>query len=1611
MLEYAGERRPVVDAFARLIADITQAPSDADSQRLRWLTAAALRTELESNLTQRVSPPAATPVRQIESGAAQVELLQQLDEMQAAGAAPSEPIVVVRRDEREALLQGEFLDSLSGLAPVERLGPFGTLGGTNIWFDVFRPSSRLEIWEAGASQPALVLTLAHPAIVRRPNTTIDILAGTVWIRGDLVMDGLPSGAYIGIKVSGGSVSFNIRGTLAGEVLTLPAPLRGTLRLNLAPDAVAPVPGACSSAGVTVTLSDTLTFAIGGGRWTVEGTPASATVWGQTFQLGASTGNWTFIDRLWTAVLEYDVTPQQFDAAPIANDLATFGGVGTILVGGIGFPVVATPFPAILGEAAHAGNCYLEVDQLTARWYAPDTRTHVLQNVWIEVAETGATLIAEHVAALSPPVAQTYELWTLTGNSHKRLPWRETYAAAFDLLYRCNVVDGEWFTVFGTADVALDRPVTSDGVPIPTPTTASGVVLHSFGGSVTIWLGAAIQDDHLLHQFALRNALVWTGLPTFVFVQGQLTSGSHIDSGNAQLLLGVYAWAPTLPDPYVSSGWLRGPGDRPGEARSQLWARVDWPTPDNAVLSFAGQLGSQVALGGRNASASETVPGRMADDGAVRLTQVAQGSLRLDEKTAADWRTAQETEARARGRRIESAAAANKLSGALVDRSLLEVVGPQPNLILLDVSTNQDLLGVGVGLELFQGERGAAPAGTSGQFSVADLAVESEMTGMRVMTLPQAQWEPVRTLDIDQDIMTLGWFPTPLASATDGGPTLIGARSQRLMPIIPEDALDGTFAAFKEGTSVGIRTTFPFGLLGAVVLQPNSTPTRKPDLYDLTRPGFSNIQSTGGIQVTAQAEGGRPDDGGIYPMFQGVMRQLLNGVDLASGAPLGISVLGSTADPAGSVETVFNDDMAARPRVPVTRIDLSGYGGSNFSDWNNPFAAFAEAAKVQFNLMVGRTALEVIKVNSVLHPWGIRVTRSVTVERRPGGGVIRRDSGWQAFTPGIFDYRYFDSGLGAITVAPYVFDAGVFRGLFNVRNIRPAPGTPFGHGTATLVPYYFDADVALDGVPGRTAAIGVLGYLQTTPNGVPAGADALQALIETQGPIGGPIETPLNFGGSGLPFRAQRVEVGLAMDAGSPVFVATVRGVPKLPTTGAWSVVVRPVAGVAPNAGEAVTVEDNRGVPIVRRYPVAFPANDMVFTEPPLAGTPGDYRFADATDLLTPTAPANDYALLQSTPTHAFAFPRPWASSAPASRLESGYKPALVDTFARSTSKGAFPPPANSIELGPGAFHLDVGPGGTLALSSPIVINGYPTPLQLSGTTGHGSKLYYDTATIQLDLEANRWQAEFSGLRIWTDITGLQHVTGAEMRVVGSTEQRSQVAEVRTLLLQEIEDIMAFIPIFGNRGVQGPYDLGASNAKHEFKVYVEYKLTIPKTQAVFPAGAGVKLVLSVGESTGIDIATGGAKASAIFGAQLDGKFPVLSIGVGAVFIIVTGKITFSLASVSGSVKSEALELTAFAGVGVEGKIGGFQAYAFLGVGFVLAYDAVANQTKYGGLVALEAGVDLNIVQVKVRAELKGLVYKSGGSTKCDYTGSVKIEVDIFLVFSISASYVVSDTTTL
>ena len=1541
--------------------------------------------------------------------------------------AADKPLGFNRRDLRDDILEARLAGPLTALSATERLGPFDADGG-NVFFEFYRAARRLEVREKGAALPALVMTAARVPRLRRPGPLkLPLPEGAIWIRGNLVDAALPAGAYVGITISGGEIALPHSTSIDPDGVVVAAPFEAKLTLKLSAATVAAGPGGCRS-GASVELPE-LTLTFGATGMTLEGGPGEARAWRQTFTFEKPTGSIDFLAPLWTLLIGYTVEPDRFNGGAIKSDLADFSGKAQAGEAALSLPVVVAN-PSVLGAAAVSPGWALRLRGLKARWYEPDERFHRF-DCWMGIGAAGTLIYAPRVRALDAPVESVYRLWELAEAPGNRLPWKHSYDTVFLYYHACHVANGETMLTTGSADVRLDRPFETNGRPVQTPTTIGVMHQHKGGGPVQVTLGALTGDADKT-QFALRNAVIWTTRAAALIATGRLTDRQLVNSGMANVVFGVFAWSPTLPDPYVGNFQFCRPDVRTPSALTA--ARITWTDPEAVTTEFVGELGAPLVCGKRS-SPIEPVPAPTSDlNPYIGPTQTEQDTLYLGEEALGVWNSAQKREQGSRGERVEKARSQNERSERDLGSFLERTLGRTPPILLLDVSTNQDILGVALwGGVIRDRQPGAAASGASAtsvppnvaRFAVDDMAVRSQLEALRLVTLPQIQWEPVRTLDADQDILTLGWFPTPLASATDGGATVLGARHQKMVPAIPDTVLEGTLRAFEEGTDVVFRTTLPFGIVTVVEVTPQATATRKADHYEVTRPAFPGEDAVGGHQITAKAEGDRDPAGGISPTFGGMTRQMINGVDLATGVPLGLSVLGSTLDPTSNTEAIFNNDMIAHPRVPITRFDLSGYGGSNFSKWENPFALFAETSKTQFQVMTGRTALEIIKVASVLHPWGIRVTREVIVERQAGGGVIRRDTGWQAASPGIFDYRYTDATSAPATppepaVADYVFDAGIFEGFFNVRSIRPAPGVDFSHGPDSFVPYYFDADLALDGLSGRTPANGILGWLQTKRPGLPASKKALEALIEAQGPIGGPIDTWIDFGASKLPFRAQRIEVGLADDAGDPLFVATVRGVPKFPKTGSWSVVRRPVAVVPPDGGEAVPVADSKGAPIIRRYQVEFEKDDTDSYPKPRqkpGTTKGDWRIADATDLLTPASPQNDYGILQGAPTHAFLFPRPYAAGSGPARLRSSLKPELADVIARSTSKGAFPPPQNAIQLA-ATYHFNVGAGGTLALSSPVTIDGSLIPLQplrLSGSSGHGSELIYDNATLHFEINASNWEADFTGLKIWSDIAGMSKASGAGFRVVGSTTQRPQMTQIETLVHPAIDKILTYLPIFGAREVLGPIDLGASNAKHEIKVEVGIEKEVPENGWSI-GGATLKLKLGTTQKTGFDVDTGGIKASASIKAGFKGEFPILSVGAASVYVITQLDVKFSIASISGTVTSEKFDLLAFAGIGVKGSVGPFEAYAFLGIGFVMTYDIPSNTAKYGGLVRFEAGVSVAIVKVKLTAELKGLVYKDDHDsdpttpeiTQCDYSGSVKLQVDIFLIISISATYNVTGT---
>src|SRR5207248_8594977 len=80
----------------------------------------------------------------------------------------------------------------------------------------------------------------------------------------------------------------------------------------------------------------------------------------------------------------------------------------------------------------------------------------------------------------------------------------------------------------------------------------------------------------------------------------------------------------------------------------------------------------------------------------------------------------------------------------------------------------------------------------------------------------------------------------------------------------------------------------------------------------------------------------------------------------------------------------------------------------------------------------RRCVEAIRAQSFLFPWAAKVVRTITMQRQCAGYVFRADSGWEAVSPGDFNF----SPLSAIP--PAHVHRGAVPGVYNIRRIREQP---------------------------------------------------------------------------------------------------------------------------------------------------------------------------------------------------------------------------------------------------------------------------------------------------------------------------------------------------------------------------------------------------------------------------------------------------------------------------------------------------------------------------------------------------------------------------------------------
>lgn len=564
--------------------------------------------------------------------------------------------------------------------------------------------------------------------------------------------------------------------------------------------------------------------------------------------------------------------------------------------------------------------------------------------------------------------------------------------------------------------------------------------------------------------------------------------------------------------------------------------------------------------------------------------------------------------------------------------------------------------------------------------------------VRLLMQPQVHWEPV-------DVVPNAAAQTPHAeqvlSRSPGGISLVGARTDTVVAVLPGQVGEEVIKAAQGTAPSAALFALPFGLRAFVRMER----LRRRNLGSgmrtlLHRPNFGAAGADGPraatqLRLVAIGQPVQPRFGAIPFVSRVMPGQMLQTDNLVVRAPLpgdpptnGLpNVLSAPSPPIETIATMVNTMFETR--VPLHQVDLSGYGLSCFSRWRLEPTGNVDVAgvtQVRFDVMMGRTAYEVIEVRSRMLFAQCRVVRTIVMERCNSGRVRRFDSGWNAIDDGEFK-RYEP------------FDTGVVPALRNIRHIRildrpqitvlgPAPGLK----RWVWQPVQFDADaqvldLAAGGTSGLVPVYDHPGYIQMSPvqrdpvpeGGEPADVPKLpefEALLAAVGaPVGGSIDCAVRLGNV-LAMQLASLKIDRAApDLGQKArFFVAVYGSPRLPRAAAWSAVR------IDSATQDVSPVDARcGVPVIRR------------------NSETRYRLIDPINAMT-SRPTSTYGLLMSTPASRVLYPQPGvqpaAGGAPGQLLTD--PPRVADPYALAQSSGAFPRPAFALQCKEaGAFAIGV----------------------------------------------------------------------------------------------------------------------------------------------------------------------------------------------------------------------------------------------------------------------------------------------------------------------------------
>ena len=1591
--EVSIDANSLLKALHESTADLVPAAatSDADLQTARDLIATALaRGQAEPLRAMPASGRADISATPPEDAA---RLLMSFAERAiAATEAPGEgeeaPLRVFRRERTLRTTQDALATPLwaAGQLIERTIGPFLSRFGEEVWFDVIRVVRRVLV-RRGPGGPVVMAVPLRIGLVASTGQQFTLAAGSVWFSAPLAAGGAPASSYAGLRISGGTLDVGSPVTVVGHEIVIPAGAACTLTLTLDPQ---PATGPAARVAEDARAAAAATPA----TITLRFEPASLTLaaadramlraYDQQVDLSFQPGPATFEPAINRLMFPFEPQLRRFVIGVPRSK--TFIPEGRARIEGADWALpVATGDPASLGEAAGTGGLAVRLGAgLSAAWSTLEGGP----------ARLGPTLLMAEPGRL---VMVALQARLANGRQRLRLGGAPGVVGRLDLAYG-TTAPVRYFAEAGLSEAvltvcgisaSLDRPLTVDGARVPLRGTGFLSWIERRETQLLYrGLGSLTSRPEQRLGFALANAVLFSGAPGVLGLVGEI-EGQALTTGKAAILSGFFRLLPTLPDPYASNA--RGGVNRSDAPVGVLGVLLDWAAPDREPrLDFFLPPTAWLGLHGEVRQVPTSAPAAPY----VELPHgVARPRIPVPDKTA-----------------NEDAERLVAL-GHLMNRW----TGPVGDLTLLDVSTNADLFGVRYGF--FAGRQthlASVPAVAAPIVDAMHLQVPGRT--LRVVTTPPVSWEAVFTRELVQSATGPVYFPSPLTFPDAGGPTSLGVETVALVRAAPNPAIDSfvdTLGPHRERG--GISFTLPYGIVAAARVPDPSAPDR-PDV-SLLRPEFPTADARGARQISVRARGNPPLSEGT-PGLPGAAIILRN----ARGpfAPTGgMSVLSDVVAPSAGPDATFNDNFApGRPRakVPVVRIDFTGYGESLFSDWRNPEDAAAVVSQARFDVIVGRTAHEVIQIRSILYPYAARLVRTITIQRENRGVTVRHDSGWKHVSGGRFDFP-------TTTVAPApVTHPGVVRGATRIVNIRQMTDTARLSDGTLLAAVMFDCHIDIEGVvaggtPEGVISRGQVGYIQMTdPSSLGQLSAALYAeLLQQKGALGGPVDCTAEVGrigsvaGSGLAMRVTRAAVDRTMGGGPQEFAAAAWGSPALPAGGSWSMVRQAATDETP-----VAVPRDSGTPLVRRGPASVPSTV----------NPEAYRFADPADVLNAGSPLAEYGILFATPAHRILFRRPKVERGD-SAVTSAVHAVLADNYARAASTGLFPASAQwTLLLGP-AWRLAVLTGGHLRLelpAGPPVTVTNPVRAFSNSPTLRTRIEYRDRggppSNFSLVVDSSqpvRWSYGVDRVSHVNEAGNLGEVITLVSGISAADGAPYRMPDPKMLLGGCFAPVQSAMDLLAMLGFPNPLEVAVTNSKLELEARLNIPLGPPPKHEIDLVVMLIKdAAISVGFGFGWDICVaGGPAVKATFEAgavaiiatpystwALDLEVPGTRTLKGLVAIGLF-KITIAMASDN----PEVVTLRVGAGIGVEFEVLGFGATAY----FASFIEIIAGGNVFGLMfgVILTGEIDLGVVSASMTLEARmGLIRRECPPVTSVWgllQASVAIEVSIFAVIDISFTW--------